>query len=267
MLKTTLKFENFGSSGLHYIIGHGAEFEVPGHTIGDAGISVDVDADQAVAITAAVRARRPAIAVTSVITFDDGVIPEYMPFQKDNYTGTVAPDADNDETEGYSVGSVWINTTATPHEVYRCVDATEGAAVWLNTSLEISEVHTQGTDQGLDTGGANAVTAAAVKGAVTNSHAPGSDNQSLAALATKVPVDPVPTGKVAAFDETGNIVVPTPGAHIADAAAVSGTATNNGYGFVSAEEMGTFITNVNGVKDAVNTILSRLEGRGLNASA
>ena len=37
--------------------------------------------------------------------------------------------------------------------------------------------HTQGTDQGLDTGGANAVTAAQVKGAVTNSHAPHSDDQ------------------------------------------------------------------------------------------
>ena len=266
MLKTTLKFENYGSSGVHYIA-YGVDFEVPGGTIGDAGISVDVPAEHAVAITAAVRARRPAMVVTSIETFDDGVVPEYMPFQKDNYGATVAPDADNDVTEGYSVGSVWINTTATPHEVYRCVDATEGAAVWLNTSLEISEVHTQGTDQGLDTGGANAVTAAQVKGAVTNSHAPGSDNQSLAALATKVPVDPVPTGKVAAFDATGNIAVPTPGAHIADATAVSGTATNGGYGFVSAEEMGTFITNVNGIKDAVNTILSRLEGRGLNAEA
>jgi len=39
--------------------------------------------------------------------------------------------------------------------------------------------HTQGTDQGLDTGGLNAVTAAEVKSAVTNSHAPGSDNQTI----------------------------------------------------------------------------------------
>ena len=42
-----------------------------------------------------------------------------------------------------------------------------------------ASLHTQGTDQGLDTGGSNAVTAAQVKGAVTNSHASGSDNQDL----------------------------------------------------------------------------------------
>ncbi len=266
MLKTRLKFENHGSSGLHYI-GRGADFKVPGYAVGDAGVLVDVGADQAVAITAAVQAKRPAMEITSVETFEDGVIPEYMPFQKDNYAGAAAPDADNDAAEGYSVGSVWINTTASPHEVYRCVDATEGAAVWLNTSLEINEVHTQGTDQGLDTGGPNAVTVAAVKGAVTNSHAPGSDNQSLASLATKVPVDPVPTGKIATFDETGNLAVATPSAHVADGAAVSGTATNGGYGFVSAEEMNNFISGVNGVKDAANAVIARLEGHGLVAAA
>jgi hypothetical protein len=266
MLKTALKFENYGSSGVHYI-GYGVDFEVPGGTIGSAGISVNVPAEHAIVITAAVKAKRPAMVVTSVATFDDGVLPEYMPFQKDNYGATTTPDADNDETEGYSVGSVWINTTATPHEVYRCVDATEGAAVWLNTSLEISEVHTQGTDQGLDTGGPNAVTVAAVKGAITNSHAPGSDNQSLSGLATKVPVDPVPTGKVAVFDETGNIAVATPGLHVADGTAVSGTATTSGYGFVSAEEMNTFLGNVNGIKDAVNSVIARLEGHGLIAAS
>jgi hypothetical protein len=46
--------------------------------------------------------------------------------------------------------------------------------------------HAQGTDQGLDTGGPNAVTAASVKGAVDNSHAPGSDNQDLSGLVEKV---------------------------------------------------------------------------------
>jgi hypothetical protein len=266
MLRKAVSFQNYSASGLHYI-GHGMDFKVPGGAIGGTAVIVNLPLETATAIKAAVLLKRPAMQMTDGEIFEDGVYPDYMPFQKDNYGATATPGASNDTTEGYSVGSVWVNTTATPHEVYRCVDASEGRAVWLNTSLEISEVHVQGTDQGLDTGGTNAVTAAQAKGAVTNSHASGSDNQSLAALATKVPADPVPTGKVAAFDATGNLVVPTPDAHIANATAVSGTSTNGGYGFVSAEEMGTFITNVNAMKDAVNAVLSRLEGRGLNAAS
>lgn len=46
-----------------------------------------------------------------------------------------------------------------------------------NIDDAVSLKHTQGTDQGLDTGGDNAVTAAQVKSAVTNSHAPHSDDQ------------------------------------------------------------------------------------------
>lgn len=262
MLRKTVKFENYSASGLHYI-GYGMNFTIPGGSIGDDGLNVHLPLEHAAAIKAAVLAKRPAMKMTDGETFEDGIYPEYMPFQKDNYAGTTTPGANDDEADGYSVGSVWVNIASTPHEVYRCVDATEGAAVWLNTSLEISEIHVQGTDQGLDTGGANAVTAEQVKGAVTNSHAPGSDNQDLSGLATKVPVNPVPTGKVAVFDETGDVAVATPGEHIVDAAAVSGTATNGGYGFVSSEEMGTFITNVNGIKDTVNTILARLEGFGM----
>ena len=44
----------------------------------------------------------------------------------------------DDSTAGYSVGSIWINTTL--DEVYRCVDATDGAAVWIHTTLDISDL-------------------------------------------------------------------------------------------------------------------------------
>jgi hypothetical protein len=57
-----------------------------------------------------------------------------------NYAGTTAPSVSDDTTSGYSVGSLWINTTASPKEAYRCVDATEGAAVWLNTTVEIGDL-------------------------------------------------------------------------------------------------------------------------------
>ena len=49
-----------------------------------------------------------------------------------NYAGTAAPAVTDDETKGWQVGSVWFDTTN--DEIYACVDATEGAAVWKQLS-------------------------------------------------------------------------------------------------------------------------------------
>ena len=53
---------------------------------------------------------------------------------------TVAPAVGNDNTEGYGVGSFWIDVTG--DEAYRCVDASTGAASWIETTLEASELGT-----------------------------------------------------------------------------------------------------------------------------
>ena len=46
--------------------------------------------------------------------------------KKCNYEATAIPTVDDDSGEGYAKGSEWIyNETA-----YKCVDATEGAAIW-----------------------------------------------------------------------------------------------------------------------------------------
>ena len=50
------------------------------------------------------------------------------------------PDVTNDETEGYSEWSLWANSSTS--EVFRCIDATEGAAVWVKTTLTIDELGT-----------------------------------------------------------------------------------------------------------------------------
>lgn len=47
---------------------------------------------------------------------------------KNNYAAITAPTASNDGAQGYSVGSEWINTAL--GDVYKCVNATTGAAVW-----------------------------------------------------------------------------------------------------------------------------------------
>jgi len=51
---------------------------------------------------------------------------------KFNLTATVAPTVDDDVTTGYSIGSRWIDVTA--DREYVCLDATDGAAVWTQTS-------------------------------------------------------------------------------------------------------------------------------------
>lgn len=54
--------------------------------------------------------------------------------QKHNDAATAPPDEDDDETAGYSVGSRWCDLTNSA--IYSCIDATEGAAVWLRMDNE-----------------------------------------------------------------------------------------------------------------------------------
>jgi len=54
----------------------------------------------------------------------DGSIPTY----KNNLTASADPTTGDDENDGYTVGSLWLNTT-TP-QVFFCSDATATSAVW-----------------------------------------------------------------------------------------------------------------------------------------
>jgi len=53
--------------------------------------------------------------------------------QQPNLAAVTNPGVGNDTTQGYSVGSTWINT-ATKQE-FTCTDATTGAAVWKSTTI------------------------------------------------------------------------------------------------------------------------------------
>jgi len=57
---------------------------------------------------------------------------------KSTVDATSDPTVNNDETKGYSVNSLWINQSTS--EVFRCLDATVGAAVWVKTTLTIDEL-------------------------------------------------------------------------------------------------------------------------------
>ena len=62
---------------------------------------------------------------------------------KVNLTATSSPSANDDNGEGYAVGSQWINTTA--NLAYVCVDATDSAAVWIKITLTDTDELDEGT--------------------------------------------------------------------------------------------------------------------------
>jgi len=66
------------------------------------------------------------------IHYYDGTSWTVVENSQNNFAAAVAPDANDDSTGGYSVGSKWIDTTA--DEAYICADATAAAAVWLQIS-------------------------------------------------------------------------------------------------------------------------------------
>jgi hypothetical protein len=66
----------------------------------------------------------------------------FSPYVKNNLNGSGAPGVGDDSADGYSIGSLWINVASSPKEAYQCMDATAGAAVWINTTLDISELGT-----------------------------------------------------------------------------------------------------------------------------
>lgn len=57
---------------------------------------------------------------------------------QNSYEATSAPSVTNDSSEGFGVGSQWVDTTA--DEAYICVDASVGAAVWENITLTADDL-------------------------------------------------------------------------------------------------------------------------------
>ena len=58
---------------------------------------------------------------------------------KHNFTATADPTSTNDSSEGYGVGSVWINTST--KTIFQCTDTTTGNADWDEvTKTDLSNV-------------------------------------------------------------------------------------------------------------------------------
>jgi hypothetical protein len=55
-----------------------------------------------------------------------------LEWQLNNLAASAAPTVNEDSGDGYSVGSIWIDTTN--DKAYVCLDASVGAAVWTETT-------------------------------------------------------------------------------------------------------------------------------------
>ncbi|RUW00009.1 MULTISPECIES: hypothetical protein [unclassified Mesorhizobium] len=60
-----------------------------------------------------------------------GDIPADLAF-KNNFSAVTDPAATDDASEGYQVGSAWVNTAT--DTAFVCVDATAGAAIWTSSA-------------------------------------------------------------------------------------------------------------------------------------
>ncbi len=57
---------------------------------------------------------------------------------KNNLEATVPPTVNDDNTQGYSVSSLWFDISA--NEYYRCLDASTGVAIWAQASIGIDDL-------------------------------------------------------------------------------------------------------------------------------
>jgi hypothetical protein len=59
---------------------------------------------------------------------------------KNNFLATVAPTANDDSGDGYSVGSIWVDIVG--EKSYTCVKATVGSAVWSSggSAVNVSQL-------------------------------------------------------------------------------------------------------------------------------
>ncbi|MDX1643435.1 MAG: hypothetical protein R3244_03650 [Thermoanaerobaculia bacterium] len=63
---------------------------------------------------------------------------------KTNLNATTNPTGADDVTQGYTVGSVWVNRSASPRRVFVMVDQAAGAAVWIQTTNTIDNTDSPG---------------------------------------------------------------------------------------------------------------------------
>ena len=87
-----------------------------------------------------------------------------------NYDGGAAPTVTDDEQDGYAPGSLWADTGSSPVEIYVCIDATAGAAVWVSTALTAGDLGTMAVQDASNVSiSGGAITGIAISGLTNDS--------------------------------------------------------------------------------------------------
>ena len=128
--------------------------------------------------------------------------------------GVVAPVATNDSTEGYSVGSIWIDVVA--DAVHVCVDSTPNVAVW-NAALSLADldpVAVSGDSDDLNEGAVQLLLTVAERALIASAHQPTDTTAHgilsvQAGAAGEATVDATPR-KIAGWNTAGIAVGTTP---------------------------------------------------------
>ena len=86
-------------------------------------------------IPASAKFRLFSCGVSGTETIADGADVRVTRAKRNNYTATTDPTVNDDEDDGYTAGSVWINTVL--GDIYECVDSSAGAAVWRTMAYDL----------------------------------------------------------------------------------------------------------------------------------
>jgi hypothetical protein len=69
---------------------------------------------------------------------------------QNNYGAARAPLATDDNTQGYSVGSSWVNTAVSPADAYLCTSSATGAATWEETLIQPADFGSAAFSEAVD---------------------------------------------------------------------------------------------------------------------
>lgn len=161
---------------------------------------------------------------------------------KTNLSATTNPAVSDDNTQGYQIGSIWINTST--DTAYQCLDASTGAAVWKETTQQ----DTNQTNLGY--------TASPTDGTVTSS----TGTDATIPLATPTAGTNL-AGLLAPSDKTK--LDNTSGSNTGDQTA--STVSNTPAGNISSTDVQGAINELDTEKQAISPILTSIGGTNLGA--
>ena len=134
MLVKKIKIENASASGADFRLA-GYRGYVPGRALGGTAITTTIPLDLATQTIAAISARA-GIKVTD-LGVEEGPVTKAV---HKKVAMNRAPEVTDDMTEGFARWSYWIDESGDTPEVYRCIDPSEGAAVWVHLSLDMADL-------------------------------------------------------------------------------------------------------------------------------